>query len=171
MTTGNIANLFETGQCLVTPLHGVCEIVERTEQEILGQVQVFYVLQPFDEPGLLKLPQKSLEPGVRPLIDEAGMHALLTSPLDSTEVPETRPHQRLESWLIDLKRGCPRVRRQVLWQMAQVRVRERKLSPVEDLLCERVLASFRREVEIVLRVNEDEARRLVEGATGLTCPG
>lgn len=170
MTTGNMTTLFEAGQCLVTPLHGVCEIMERAEQEILGHVQVFYVLQPLDEPGLLKLPQKSLEPGVRPLIDEEGMRDLLTAPMGDTVVPQLRPHQRVEAWLADLKQGCPRVRRRVLWQMGQVRLRERKLSPVEDLMCERVLTSFRREVEIVLDVDGDEARRLVEDATGLTCP-
>lgn len=165
MTTGNLMPTFEPGQCLVTPLHGVCRILERTEQEILGQVQAFYVLRPLDEPGLLKLPQRSLEPGVRKLVDPDEMRDLLLSPLQDVEVPQLRPHQRLEAWMQSLKQGCPRLRRRVLWQMGQVRTRERKLTPAETVLWERAQSAFRREVEIVLEVDEDTAMHLVNEAT------
>lgn len=165
MKTQEYVNGWEIGERLMTPLHGVCEIVERTEQEILGKAQVFYVLRPLDEPGLLKLPQRSLDAGVRPLLGRAALESVLYSPLENVEIPQMRPHQRLEGWLSELRRvDSGAVRRRVLWQMAQVRQRERKLSPPEEALCERVRAAFQREIELVLGVDAPAAELLAREA-------
>jgi RNA polymerase-interacting CarD/CdnL/TRCF family regulator len=150
---------------LMTPLHGVCEVVERSELEILGQVQVFYVLRPLDEPGLLKLPQKSLDAGVRPLLERADLESRLKEPMGEVEIPQLRPHQRLEAWLAALRQDDPMVRRRVLWQMGQVRSREKKLSPPEEQLGQRVKAAYQREIEMVLGVDTPTAERLAEEST------
>lgn len=168
--SSSVTHVFESGQCLVTPLHGVCEVVERTELEILGRVQLYYVLRPLDEPGLLKLPQNSLEPGVRPLLEASDMRALLETPRDDAEVPYLRPHQRLDAWLGELKQGCPRARRRVLWEMARVRERERKLTAVEEALWERVHSAFRREIVLVLGLDEEAALQLVNELSGMAVP-
>lgn len=148
----------------MTPLHGVCQVIERSLQEILGQTAEFYVLRPLDEPGLLKLPRRSLDAGVRSLMTQDELRAVLDIPLDDQEVPTARPHQRLDAWLHELRRGEPMVHRRVLWQMSEVRKRERKLSASEEQLCARVYAALKREIEMVLDLSEDEAAQVLESS-------
>jgi len=153
---------WNAGEHLMTPLHGVCEVVERMRQEILGQTQAFYVLRPLDESGTLKLPARSLDAGVRPLLEKRTMEDMLHASLDDVEIPQLRPHQRMDLWYTGLKAADPLARRRILWQMMQVRQRERKLSPAEEQLCGRVKQALLREMRLVLDLDEPGAETLLD---------
>lgn len=168
---------FAVGERVIDPLHGMCEILAAEEQEILGTRSLYYVLKPEGEAGVLKIPvSATVAHGVRRPLSRRQLQQLLHVPMDPSTLPHDKPHQRFKAWIDLLRTGDAEAGRRVLWEAQRVQA-DRKLSPQEVELRERVSMAFHQEVQAVMGLDEEQTGRFIEKAVAQaplvplsTCP-
>jgi len=155
---------FAIGEQVIDPLHGMCEILAAEEQDILGMRSLYYVLKPHGEQGVLKIPAAVITAhGVRRPLSRRQLQQLLHVPMDPSTLPHDKPHQRFKAWIDMLRTGHAEAGRRVLWEAQRVQA-DRKLSPQEVELRERVSLAFRQEVQSVMGLDDEQTGRFVQKA-------
>ncbi|MHB2021119.1 MAG: hypothetical protein ACYCW6_29645 [Candidatus Xenobia bacterium] len=99
--------------------------------------------------------------GIRPLMDSATLKRTLQAPLEEPPQPPARSNHRSREWTRLLRSGDMLTGRRVLLELAAIQRKQGRLSPDEQRLLERLQTSLCEEISEVLKVEWEEARRML----------
>ena len=158
---------FETGNLVFDPFLGLCTLKDSRIENILGQEQRFYALEPKSGRPIVKVPAGQMTArGIRPLMSLAELAVVLQPTEEVAEAVSEDTSQRMQRWIGILKSGILNGATEILREIRKMQQNGGKLTPKEIDFQDTVRNSLRQEIGSVLKLTASKAGLRLNQAIG-----
>ena len=156
--------MFKIGDKVVYPMHGAGIIEKIEDKEILGEIKSYYILHiPYGRMEVMVPVDKCVEAGLRAIITEAEMKAVVKVLSDKSTPMDDNWNRRLRDNNEKLKSGDPKLVAEVIRNLVRIE-REKKLSAGEKKLLGTAKQILSSEMVLVNGITETQADAVIDGA-------
>ncbi len=158
---GHSEELYQVGDYLVYPNHGVGQITAISNKNILGKRKNYYILEVSSNKMTVMVPvENAREIGVRPIIRKKDVRKVLDI-LKKDEVDTE------EDWKIRYQNNLNKIKSGSIYSVAEVcrnlykRAKDKELSLMERRLYEQAFSLIASELALSKEVDEEEAKDII----------
>jgi CarD family transcriptional regulator len=154
--------MFQIGDKIFYPMQGGCVILAIEEREIMGDTQLYYMVNIVHRNMQVSIPVNKIQQlGIRPIVTAAELEKLLATFYDGETDNNCRDNQRYRRDIIKLKSGNIYQGAEVIRDLTRISSKK-KLGATDKSMLENALQILISEVVLVREIPVEQASALID---------